>query len=310
MEQPLLMRQLVWLARLASLSSLGAAVLLASCTLFDDPLRELDPALRDSTLTALPASARGTVPRRHLLESFGSYGCVSCPEAESRLSPYIHSVARPQGIVVVNYHVKFGSISDPWITPATQAWNDAKGYVSLPQAVMDGSNAAYGIREKDVAFKTGEYDSLAARALRSGSESSLELRIDTAGIVYDTVAGKIRLSFQARNLGDADAGALAFRVLAVKNRSAVIPIYPTPWEVIVAELAVTDAQGDPLALSALAPLTAKTFSVEMDIGPETGKHVRPPPQGQETLADYGLVVAAQGRNGTIINVSAWKYAPR
>ena len=287
-----------------------AAAALAACSPFDDSLAELDPALRDSTLTALPASARGLVPRLHLLESFGSYGCVSCPEAESHLSPYIHAATADRRIVVVNYHVKFGSIPDPWTTPATQAWNDAKGYVSLPQAVMDGANAPYGMREKDVAFKDGEYDTLAARARRADSAADLELRIDTAGIAYDTVSGRIRLAFQARNLGSAPAGPLAFRVLAVKNRPAIIPIYPTPWEVIVAQLATEAADGSPLALSSLAPLTAKTFSVELAIGPETAKHVRPPPLGPETIADYGIVVAAQGRNGSILNVSAWKYAPR
>ena len=287
-----------------------AAAALSACSPFDDTLAELDPARRDSTLAALPASARGVVPRLHLLESFGSYGCVSCPEAESRLSPYIHAAPAVGRIVVVNYHVKFGSIPDPWTTPATQAWNDAKGYVSLPQAVLDGANTPYGVREKDVSFKDGEYDTLAARARRADSVSYLELRIDTVGIVYDTVAGRIRLSFQARNLGDSPAGPLAFRVLAVKNRPAIIPIYPTPWEVIVAQLATDAADGSPLALSSLGPLTAKTFSVEMAIGPETAKHVRPPPLGPETLADYAIVVAAQGRNGSILNVSAWKYAPR
>jgi len=130
MDQPLLMRRLV---RGAAAAGVTAAFLCAGCSHFDDPLQELDPALRDSTLTALPASARGSVPRLHLLESFGSFGCVSCPEAESRLSPYIHASAAARNLIVVNYHVKFGSITDPWITPATQAWNDAKGYVSLPR---------------------------------------------------------------------------------------------------------------------------------------------------------------------------------
>ncbi|HKP98576.1 MAG TPA: hypothetical protein VJ385_22790 [Fibrobacteria bacterium] len=306
MDQPLLTRLFPW--------ALAIAVLLAACSPFDDPLLELDPALRDSTLEALSASEHHPVARRHILESFGSYGCVSCPDAESRLAPYIHPALGHPGydpeLVVVNYHVKFGSIADPWVTPSIQAWNDRKGYVSLPQAVMDGSNAAYRIREKDVAFKEGEYDSLIARVRRADASSWLDLRLDTAGIAYDTAAGRIRFGFRIRNLDTEAAGPMDFRVLVVKNKPAVIPIYPTPWEVIVVETADTDATGKKLSLAGLGGLTAKAFSLDFSVPPEAGKHVRPPPLGPETLADYALVVLAQDANGLVLNVAAYKYGPK
>ena len=306
----------VWTATasLAGILALAGMILLGGCSPFDDPLQELDPALRDSTLIALPASEHLPVARRHILESFGSYGCVSCPEAEARLAPYIHPELGSSGynpdLIVINYHVKFGSINDPWVTPAIQALNDRKGYVSLPQAVMDGSNARYGIREKDVSFRDGEYDSLAARAKHSSPETWLALRMDTTGIAYDTSAGRIRFRFEVRNLDVTSSSALDFRVLVVKNKSAIIPIYPTPWEVIVMETSDAGADGLKMALPGLSALTAKAFSVDLAVPSETGKHVRPPPQGPETLTDYALVVLARDANGAVLNVAACKYRPK
>jgi hypothetical protein len=299
---------------IAFAAATAAFALLQGCGPFDDPLSELDPALRDSSLSTLPASAHRRASRMHILESFGSYGCVSCPEAESRLAPYIHADLGDAGynpaLIVINYHVKFGSIADPWVTPAIQAWNDAKGYVSLPQAVMDGSNAAYGVREKDVAFKAGEYDSLVARSKRADPGAWLELRLDTAGIVYDISAGVILFSFQARNLDLAAFGPLDFRILVVKNKPAVIPIYTAPWEVIVREMTDLDAYGAKLALAALPALTAKRFQMALAVSSEADKHVRPPPLGTETLSDYALIVLAQDRDGVVVNVAAFRYQPQ
>ncbi|GEM_PF-5032179 len=297
-----------------AMAGFAGALAMGGCSLFNDSLNELDPALRDSTLILLPASEHRPVARRHILESFGSFGCVSCPEAEARLAQYIHPELGSPGynpdLIVINYHVKFGSISDPWVTPAIQAWNDRNGYVSLPQAVMDGSNARYGIREKDVSFKEGEYDSLAARAKRSPADTWLDLRLDSSGIAYDTAAGRIRFRFEVRNLDVTSAGALDFRVLVVKNKSAIIPIYPTPWEVIVMETGDTGADGLKLALPGLSALTAKAFNVDLSVPSETGKHVRPPPKGPETLTDYALVMLARDANGTVLNVAACKYRPK
>ncbi len=294
--------------------SLVASMLLPGCALFDDSLAELDPALRDSSLAMLPTSAPGKAARLHILESFGSYGCVSCPEAESRLAPYVHPEPGNRGydpnLVVINYHVKFGSIADPWVTPAIQAWNDAKGYVSLPQAVMDGSNAVYGVREKDAAFQFGEYDSLVARLKGVAASSPLDLAVDSNSITYDTSAGHIGFSFQARNLGSAEMGSMDFRVLAVKNKPAIIPIYSTPWEVIVREMTDLDAGGKKLSLAGLPGRTAKTFQVDLSITSEAGKHVRPPPLGTESLSDYALIVVAQNANGIVVNVYAYHYAPK
>jgi hypothetical protein len=287
-------------------------LIFAACDPFHDSLEELDPALRDSTLAVVPASEPASVARLHILESFGSYGCVSCPEAESRLSPYMHagSPGYRANLVVINYHVKFGTIADPWVTPAIQAWNDKKGYVSLPQAVMDGSNAAYAVREKDVSFRDGEYDSLAARAGRSESPASIDLRIDTAGIAYDTSAGRVRFAFSVRNLAQEASGPLEFRALVVKNKPAVIPIYPTPWEAIVVETEAADASGNKLFLTRLESRTSKTFQLEIAVPSEAGKHVRQPPLGPETLPEYALLVLAQGPDGRVVNVVAYQYGPK
>jgi hypothetical protein len=314
MDEPLLIRARASLNPLIALIGLIAVTVFAGCDPFDDPLTELDPALRDSTLAAIPASEANPVARRHLLESYGSYGCVSCPDAEARLAPYFQAdLGNPgydPGLVVVNYHVKFGSIPDPWATPAVQAWHDRSGYVSLPQAVMDGSNAAFGIREKDVAFKEGEYDSLIARARRTASTTLLGLRLDSLGIAYDTSADRIGFRFEVRNLDRRALAAADFRVLVVKNKPAIIPIYPTPWEVIVMETGDTDADGKKLALAGLPALTSKEFRVSIAVPDEAGKHVRPPPLGPETLADYAVVVVARNANGTVLNVATAQYRPK
>jgi hypothetical protein len=321
MDQPLLTARAAGSGRIrrgfpaaGAASSLVTLLLLGGCAPFDDPLLELDPALRDSSLAALPASEHRPAARMHILESFGSYGCVSCPDAESRLAPYIHADLGNPGynpsLVVINYHVKFGSINDPWVTPSVQAWNDKQGYVSLPQAVMDGSNAPYGVREKDVAFKEGEYDSLVAGLKKADPKTWLDLRLDTAGIAYDTSALRIRLGFQARNLDTAALGPLDFRILVVKNKPTIIPFYPTPWEVIVVETADSDADGKKLTLAGLPALTAKSFSLDFPVPSENGKHLRPAPLGTETLSDYALIVLARDGKGLVLNVAAFKYGPK
>jgi hypothetical protein len=284
------------------------------CRLFNDAELELDPALKDSTLTALPASAHQSVARLHLLETFGSYGCISCPEAEARLAPYYHgekptALYNPK-LIVITYHVKFGSIPDPWVTPTIQALNDAKGYVSLPQAILNGSNSPFGIREKDVAFKSGEYDSLVSRLKLISSESWLNITLDKSRIVYDTSAKRIKFPFTVNNQDKVAQAAMDFHILVVKNKPAIIPIYPTPWEVIVMERIDTDAEGKTMTLPALSALTAKTFSVDFTVPDEATKHVRPPPLGSETLSEYALIILAQDRNGTVLNVVTTQYGPK
>ena len=286
---------------------------LEGCSLFDDAVEELDPALRDSSLTLLSTSEQHPVVRYNLLESYGSFGCVSCPEAESRLSPYMHpelgNPAYNPRLVIVNYHVKFGSISDPWITPTVQSLHDALGYVSLPQAVMNGSNATYAIREKDVAFKIGEYDSLVARVGRTDSTAWLELVLDTNQIEYDSTANQIRFSFTARNHRSTALGSMDFRVLAVKNQSVRIPIYPSAWEAIVIEATQVDKFGNPLQLAGLSSLTAKTFPVALKVPQEAPKHVLPPPLGPEKLDHYAIVVVARDAQGKVLNLAFIKYRP-
>lgn len=298
-----------WAAVAVSACLLG----LGGCRLFNDADLELDPALRDSSLTAMSADELHPTIRYHLLESFGSFGCVSCPEAESRLSPYLHpelgNPAYDSRVFIVNYHVKFGTVPDPWVTPTIQGLNDALGYASLPQAVMDGSNAAYGIRETDVSFRNGEYDSLIARAGRADSSAWLELSLDSTLVRYDSSANRIRFRFVARNHGAAPLGPMDFRVLAVKNQSVAIPIYPTQWEAIVVEASDQDGTGKALSLAGLNSLTAKAFDMALTVTPEAPKHIRPPPLGPEPLSDYSLIVMARDRQGALLNVKAWKYRP-
>jgi hypothetical protein len=280
---------------------------------FDDTLSELDPALIDSSLSPLPISEGRAAPRGHILESFGAFGCVSCPGAEARLSPYIHpelgAANYDSMIFIINYHVKFGTIRDPWVIPAAQAVNDRKGFTSLPQAVMDGSNAPYGIREKDVDFAQGEYDTLVARAHRLRDSAFLDLRLDTASWSYDSAAGRARFAFEAMNLSEEAAGPIAFRVLFVKNQSVAIPIYAHRWEVIVTGVADQDSNGVIMAVAGLQARTAKRYGLSVALPSEAPNHVTPPPGGPENPGAYALLLVAENNTGGLLNVRAYRYHP-
>jgi hypothetical protein len=300
--------------RLAAAAAALALLWVTGCIRpFDDTLSELDPALRDSSLSALPASEHRGVPRADLMESFGSFGCVSCPGAETRLDPYLHAELGAAGydplLYIVNYHVKFGTIRDPWIIPASQSVNDRKGFTSLPQVVMDGSNAPFGIREKDVDFAKGEYDSLAARAHRRRDSVYLELKLDTASWSYDSASGRARFRFQVLNRDDKPTGPLSFRVLFAKNRSVSIPIYAHPWEVIVTGIVETDSAGAKMATAGLDALTAKTYAVKAELPSEAANHVVSPPGGPENPAGYALLLVAEDETGVVRNVLGYRYHP-
>ena len=292
-------------------AALAAVPLLAACTLFNDPLEEIDPALvHDSSFVYLEPAEGHTVTRRHILESFGAYGCASCPDAESRLVPYLNEASPPNPrLVIVNYHVHFPStLTDSWITAGTQARQDGFGFTSLPQVKLNGSNAPYGIREKDVRFSQGEYDSLIHRLRLVDSVTYLDFAIDTTASRYDSAARRLEVRFTVFNRGPVAQGALSFRVLAVKNRAVVIPTLPNhPWEVIVAETTERDSAGALMALSGMPALTAKSYVARLQIPLESERS--PAPSVLENPAGYALVVFAKNPAGIVQGVSSWRFSP-
>jgi hypothetical protein len=288
---------------------LASGLLLAAGCLFDDPLEELDP---NAVFVALEPGDSLPVARGHILESFGAYACASCPDAEGRLRPYIHpelnSPRYRSDLVVVNYHVAFpGTLTDPWITPGTQARNDQLGFTSLPQVKMNGSNAPYGIREKGVLYAQGEYDSLVSRIGQVDSLTYLALRVDTAH--YDSGSRRMTIRFTVSNRDSAAREGLSFRVLAVKNLSVVIPILPNhPWEVIVAEITDRDAAGNSLVASRIPGRHARSWVTAVSLGPESEKS--PPPPNPENPGDYGIVALVLDASGVVLNVATYHFNPQ
>ncbi len=296
---------------LSALPMLMLAALASGC-LFNDPLQELDPAaLENASFDTLASAESFSVTRGHLLESFGAYACASCPDAEARLAPYTQSGSTAPGynprLVVVNYHVAFpGTLVDPWITAGTQARHDAFGFTSLPQVKMNGANTPYGIREKDVRFAQGEYDTLISRLRRDDSLTTLDLQIDT--VLYDSTARRMSVRFTLLNRATAARGALSLRVIVVKNRAVVIPSLPGhPWEVIVAETTDKDSSGAALTLPGMAGLRASTWVSSLTLKEEAA--LIPTPPSPENPEDYAVVVIVRNRNGIVQNVATWQYAP-
>jgi hypothetical protein len=286
-------------------------VLFAGC-LFNDPLEELDPAtLENAAFDTLASGENYSVARMHILESFGAYACSYCPDAELRLAPYTQSGSTAPGynprLVVVNYHVAFpGTLVDPWITTGTQARYNALGFSGLPQVKMNGSNARYGIREKNVLYIQGEYDSLVSRLRLDDSLTMLDLRIDTT--LYDSVTRRFTVRYTLFNRSSSPRGALSLRVLVVKNRSVVIPTLPThAWEVIVAETTDKDSSGADLALPGMAGLRSRTWVSTVTLKDETT--LSPPPPNPENPEDYAVVVFVRDLKGIVQNVASRHYAP-
>ena len=300
--------------RLQTVVVAGVLVALAgfgfnACLSFNDPLQEIDPAL---AFTPLAPSESHTVTRRHILESFGAYGCASCPDAESRLAPYLDTTSAlyRSDLIVVNYHVAFPStLIDPWITPATQARNDGFGFTSLPQVKLDGSNTPFGIREKDVRFAQGEYDSLIQRLRLGETQTWLDFAIDTVASGYDSAARRLEVRFTVFNRSTAARGALSFRVLAVKNKPVTIPTLPNhPWEVIVAQTTVSDTAGAALTLAGMPALTAKSWVTRLAVPLETER--TPAPATPENPSDYAVIVFAQDGSGIVQGVTVWRFSPK
>jgi hypothetical protein len=287
-----------------------AALFAAGC-LFQDPLEELDPAILESGgFDTLAPSESFLVARGHILESFGAFACANCTGAEGRLSPYLHATPGSPlyvpRLVIVNYHVLFpGTLADPWITAGTQARHDKLGFTGLPQATLNGSNAPYGIREKNVAYAQGEYDSLIARLRRVDSLTYLDLSVDTSW--YDSVAHRITVRFTASNRGAAARGRLVLQVLAVKNRSFPY-YYPNHlWEVVVAEATEHDSSGAPMTLAGMAGLRSKSWIATLEIPLESER--TPAPVPLENPSNYAVVVVARNGQGVVQNVAARNYAP-
>ena len=280
-------------------------MLLSAC-LFHDPLEELDPAtLENAAFDTLPPSESFRVARGHILESFGAFACANCPGAEAKLSPYLHaapgtSLHIPR-LVIVNYHVAFpGTLTDPWITSATQGRYDRLGFSGLPQVALNGSNAPYGIREKNVLYAQGEYDSLLARLRKIDTLTWLDLVVDTSS--YDSVAHRLDVRFTALNRATTARGALAFQVLAVRN-GAFSYYYPShEWEAVVAETVERDSAGVPMTLSGMSGLRSRTWVASLDIPLEAERS--PTPSPLENPANYAVIVVARNGQGIVQNVVA------
>ncbi len=311
MDLPFLKIRGVHLHRLEFVFAVLLSFTLLHCQNFDDPSLEWDPTQNDSTLMALKTQEHYPVARKSILESFGSFGCVSCAYAEALLIPYINAELNAPGynpnLIVVIYHIKFGTIQDPWVTAATQARYDASFSSSLPQATLNGSNAPYGIRETGVRYDQGEYDSLVYRIRNLAPLTYLDLLLDTVASTFDSTTGNRLVRFTVYNRDTVSRSALAFSVMAVKNRSVKFPLNPKPWEAIVAETTDKDIAGKPMTVTGLPPLTAKTFTAKLILGLESIKN--PPPPDPENPADYGLVVVAKDGQGLVQNVVFSQYQP-
>lgn len=296
--------------RIFSGAALSMAVL--SCRTFDDPLLEFDPSQNDSTLFFLADSEQYPVIRKNIFESFGSFGCVSCAYAEALLLPYVHPERNSPGynpnLMVVVYHVKFGTIGDPWVTEATQARYDQNFSNSLPQSTLNGSNTPFGIRETGVRYDQGEYDSLMYRTRILDPLTTLDLRLDTAASVYDSATRIQVVRFTVFNRDTVSRSALSFRVLAVKNRPVKFSLNPDPWEIIVAETTERDTSGQLMTVGGFPPLSAKTFVANFTLIPEFEKN--PPPPNPENPKDYALIVVAKDQRGIVQNVASFKYKPQ
>ena len=309
MDHPLLKsRRGFWIPAFAGMTAL---VLIGGCLTFNDPNLELDPArIGDLTLTPLIAAEHYKVQRKFILESFGSFGCTNCPDAEGHLLPYIradlNSPLYNHRLVVVNYHVNFGAAKDPWITAGTQVRYDQSFANSLPQVTLNGSNTAFGIRETDVRYPQGEYDSLVARLRRLDSMTYLDLRLNA--VAYDSLSHKMNVRFTVFNRDSIAQSALSFHVLVVKNLPVKIPLYPNNnWEAIVSETSDKDASGKAMVLKSLAGLNSKTYSASLAITPEASDQTNP--LGLENPRDYAVVVVAKNGDGVVQNVASYRYHP-
>jgi len=312
------------------LSIIPIAFMFQHCSkFFDDPLQEFDPQRVGQQNIVLSSADHYAVKKINILETFGSYGCVNCPPAESTLSPYYSKELVSLGkydssLIVVTYHVKFGSDSDPWITPNTQTVYNAYSYqTTLPEIRLNGSNSRYGFSENIAAqWKEGMMDTLLSRRTNFGSTTFIEIVIDSQSVTYDTSQFEIRFNVKILNRSLADLSNLSLRILAAKNRPVTflddrrspIKIY-TYWEVVVLECIESDPNGNPFVINNLPALRGIEQSVRLILFDEKAKQI---PSSRwwknisqlEPLSSYAIVVLIKNEQGIIENAAAHQYAPQ
>jgi len=295
--------------------------------LFNDPVQELDPRIinPNDSLYPLPADTLNQVLAKkiHIVESFGSYGCVNCPDAEAILSPYFIQEVDTAGkynpaLVVINYHIKFSPTKDQWITANTQSVYDGYNYQnSLPELRADGSNSQYGFSENiGGQWKTGLIDSLLQKIKFADTLSRLRLSVDTSSISWDTTNFSIGFSFSAQNQDSGNINGLSFRIAISKN----LPVRfdhngsEVLWEAIVVEASEYDFSNNPLVINNLAALEKKTFSIKITVPDEAKNKVNSPSWGTnlseiEKITNYALIIIAKDQTGIVQNVLTYNYNP-
>ena len=299
------------ISAIPALSALAMVLLSACSSVFDDPVLELNPN-RNERVSNLRPQDHYMVTKVDVLESFGAFGCVSCPEAEEELIPFYHpgnSDFNPN-LLVVNYHSPFNSpIKDNWVTPATESVYNLYGFTSLPQVILNGSNTFYGFQEKDLPFQ--EYRSLLQKLKSSENESYLEIQIDTSSLVYGESAFTVEFDFDVLNRSLQPISGVTYRVLAVKNQPVTHPKWEgVSWEVIVTGVSSQDSKGQELAAPQLAALTRASYSVKISLPNEFDLHFPPlPVEDVEKIRGYALLVIAFGNNQKSLNAVAYQYNP-
>lgn len=287
---------------------------LSGCSvIFDDPIQELDPNLL--LASELDPEDKPRIIRKSILESFGNFGCVSCPEAEHILAQYLHgdnseNIEVDTNLIIVNYHSDFSSpLKDPWETTTVENVAKLYGFTSLPQIVLNGNNSQYGFSEKDVDFKS-EYHPLIQSQHMKLETITLKLSLNLQSLEYRFS----RIFFELR-IENWNADALenfSLKILAVKNRPVFAP-YPglqsVAWEVIVVEVLTIDMEGNELFIPKLDGLSSTSFDILFELPDETEKHLTLPENGIEGIENYAIIVVATDANGLVQNVLAYQYDP-
>ena len=289
-------------------------VFLFGCSrIFDDPVEELDPGLKGAQEISL--DRRLPVKRKHVVESFGAYGCSSCPDAERALVPYLFADSGKarvdSNLYIVNYHVKFSGFKDPWVTQGTQRIYDRYGYRSLPQVRLNGSNQPYGFRESDLPVV--EYNALIKSRVQHLPESRHALEWVPQELKFDKSTSTYSVTFTYGNRDSVAVAGIGFRLLVVKNEPVYSP-YPgqenVPWEVIVVDVIEDDAEGVPLFITKLNAFYEKTFYLNFILSEDVGKYLdRVPDGGPEPVEAYALLLLVFDTQGRILNAVDYQYRP-
>jgi len=293
----------------------GISAIIGCSKIFNDTVEELDP--NRLSQSKLDPDDKPQIIRKSILESFGNFGCVSCPEAELILSHYIHgslseSIEVDTNLIIVNYHSDFSSpLKDPWETSNVEKISDLYGFTSLPQIKLNGNNSQYGFREINVDIDT-EYHSLIKSRHGKVDAAAFKMSIDSGSIVYTD--SSISFALRIENGSSDTLENLSLKILAVKNIPVYAP-YPgmqnVPWEVIVVDVLTKDVQNSDLFIPDLEGLSFVTFNILFQLPDESEKHLpAPPPEGIEGIKNYAIIVMASDLNGIVQNVLAYQYKPQ